>query len=163
MERMLMKDDPTPEEADETQELLVRIQRGDPHAFDELFARHRAEIHRAVARRIEPSLRSRVDPSDVVQEAQLEAARRLRDFVDRRPMPFRLWMLRTAAERLLKFRRRAKAAAPRCRRETGRSSCHAARHADRRGERPSARRPHPRASTRPQARVRASCAGRSTG
>lgn len=111
-----MTDNATPDEADETQELLLRIQGGDPHAFDELFARHRAEVHRSVARRIERSLRSRVDPSDVVQEAQLEASLRLREFIERRPMPFRLWMLRTAAERLLKFRRRAKAA----RRDVGR-------------------------------------------
>ena len=104
------------EEADETQDLLVRIQGGDTHAFDELFARHRAEVHRAVARRIEPSLRSRVDPSDVVQEAQMDAAERLSDFIARRPMPFRLWMVRTAVERLLKFRRQATAA----RRDAGR-------------------------------------------
>ncbi len=106
----------TPEEADETQELLIRIQGGDAQAFDELFARHRAEVHRAVARRIEPSLRSRVDPSDVVQEAHLDAALRLSDFIERRPMPFRLWILRTAAQRLMKLRRHATAA----RRDAGR-------------------------------------------
>ena len=42
-----MTDNATPAEADETQELLLRIQGGDPQAFDELFARHRAEVHRA--------------------------------------------------------------------------------------------------------------------
>ena len=56
-----------------------------------------------MSRRIEPSLRSRVDPSDVVQEAQLDAALRLSDFIERRPMPFRLWILRTAIQRLLKL------------------------------------------------------------
>jgi RNA polymerase sigma-70 factor, ECF subfamily len=111
-----MTDNATPEEADETQELLIRIQRGDAHAFDELFARHRAEVHRTVARRIGPALRGRVDPSDVVQEAQLDAALRLSDFIERRPMPFRQWMLRTAVQRLLKFRRQATAA----RRDAGR-------------------------------------------
>jgi RNA polymerase sigma-70 factor (ECF subfamily) len=116
LERIPMTHDATPEEADETQELLVRIQGGDPHALDELFARHRAEVHRAVARRIEPSLRARVDPSDVVQEAQLDAALRLSDFIERRPMPFRIWILRTAAQRLLKLRRKATAA----RRDAGR-------------------------------------------
>jgi RNA polymerase sigma-70 factor, ECF subfamily len=111
-----MTDNATPEEADETQELLVRIQGGDAHAFDELFARHRAEVHRAVARRIEPSLRSRVDPSDVVQEAQLDPTLRLSDFIERRPMPFRLRILRTAVQRLLKLKRQATAA----RRDAGR-------------------------------------------
>jgi RNA polymerase sigma-70 factor, ECF subfamily len=113
---MLMPDNAMPEEADETQELLVRIQGGDARALDELFARHRGLVHRTVARRIEPSLRARVDPSDVVQEAQLDAALRLSDFIERRPMPFRQWMVRTAVERLLKFRRQATAA----RRDAGR-------------------------------------------
>jgi RNA polymerase sigma-70 factor, ECF subfamily len=96
---MAMTDKATPAEADETQELLLRIQGGDPQAFDELFARHRAEVHQAVARRLEPSLRSRMDPSDVVQEAQLDAVERLTDFIERRPMPFRPWILRTAIQR----------------------------------------------------------------
>jgi len=109
LERMLMTDKATPAEADETQELLLRIQGGDPHAFDELFARHRAEVHQEVARRLHPSLRSRMDPSDVVQEAELDAALRLTDFIERRPMPFRLWILRTAIQRLIKLRRHARA------------------------------------------------------
>jgi RNA polymerase sigma-70 factor, ECF subfamily len=107
---MLMAEKVTPAEADETQELLLRIQGGDPQAFDELFARHRAEVHRVVSRRLEPSLRSRMDPSDVVQETQLEAVARLTDFIERRPMPFRLWILRTAIQRLLKLTRQARAA-----------------------------------------------------
>ena len=111
-----MTEKATPAEADETQELLLRIQGGDPQAFDELFARHRAEVHRVVSRRLEPSLRSRMDPSDVVQEAQLEAVARLTDFIERRPMPFRLWILRTAVQRLLKLTRQARAA----RRDVGR-------------------------------------------
>jgi RNA polymerase sigma-70 factor, ECF subfamily len=110
LERMHMTEDATPAEADETQELLLRIQGGDPHAFDELFARHRAEVHRVVSRRLEPALRSRMDPSDVVQAAQLDAVERLTDFIERRPMPFRLWILRTAIQRLLKLRRQARAA-----------------------------------------------------
>jgi RNA polymerase sigma-70 factor (ECF subfamily) len=105
-----MAENATPAEADETQELLLRIQGGDPLAFDELFERHRAEVHRAVSRRLEPTLRSRMDASDVVQEAQLEAVGRLAEFIERRPMPFRLWIVRTAIQRLLKLTRHARAA-----------------------------------------------------
>jgi RNA polymerase sigma-70 factor (ECF subfamily) len=104
-----MTDGPIPMEADETQELLLRIQSGDPRAFDELFARHRAELRRAIAQRLEPALRARLDASDVVQEAQLDAVRKMTDFMERRPMPLRQWLVRTAVERLMKLKRQAKA------------------------------------------------------
>jgi RNA polymerase sigma-70 factor (ECF subfamily) len=55
---------------------------------------------------LDPLLQGRLDASDVVQEAQLEAIRRLPDFLERRPMPFRLWLRRMAYERLLMLRRR---------------------------------------------------------
>jgi RNA polymerase sigma-70 factor, ECF subfamily len=41
----------------------------------------------------------------VVQETQLEAFRRLPDYLRRRPMPFRLWLRKTAQERLLMAQR----------------------------------------------------------
>jgi RNA polymerase sigma-70 factor (ECF subfamily) len=47
-----------------------------------------------------------VDPSDVVQEAQLEAVRRLPDYLRRRPMPFWLWLRKIAQERLIMAYRR---------------------------------------------------------
>ena len=50
-------------------------------------------------------IQARVDPSDVVQEAQAALARRLSDFLARRPMPFHLWARKTAYERLLNARR----------------------------------------------------------
>jgi RNA polymerase sigma-70 factor (ECF subfamily) len=46
-----------------------------------------------------------VDPSDVVQEVQLEVTRRMDDFLNRSPMPFHLWVRKTAYERLLKVQR----------------------------------------------------------
>ena len=70
-------------------------------------SRHRAALRRVVARRLRPFLRRRIDPSDVVQEAQIDALNRLADYIERRPMPFRPWLIRTAIERLLKLQRHA--------------------------------------------------------
>jgi RNA polymerase sigma-70 factor (ECF subfamily) len=103
-------------ETDETRDLLRRAGDGDSHAFDQLFARHRAALHRAVARRLGWSLRARMDPSDVIQDVQIDALCRLPEYLGRRPMPFRLWLFRTAIERVSKLRRHAAAA----RRDIGR-------------------------------------------
>lgn len=95
----------TPDSAD-TDALLRRAEAGDPEAFEELFARHRDFLRLVVRLRMDARVQARVDPSDVVQETQFEAFRRLRDFLGRRPMPFRLWLRKTAQERLLKVQRR---------------------------------------------------------
>jgi RNA polymerase sigma-70 factor (ECF subfamily) len=93
-------------DSSETCRLLEQVRAGDRGAFERLFARHRRDLLRVVAARLDPKVLARVDPSDVVQEAQLEAFRRLPDYLARRPMPFRLWLRRTAQERLLVARRR---------------------------------------------------------
>jgi RNA polymerase sigma-70 factor (ECF subfamily) len=94
----------TPDSA-ETQRLLRRIHAGDRQAFEKLFARHRPYLRQVVDLRLDPKVRARVDPSDVVQETHLEAFRRLPDYLERRPMPFRLWLRKTAYERLLMLQR----------------------------------------------------------
>jgi RNA polymerase sigma-70 factor (ECF subfamily) len=89
----------------ETARLLEQLQGGDRSALDRLLARHRGDLRSFVEYRLEPQLSARVDPSDVVQEAQMEVVRRMDDFLARRPMPFHLWVRKTAYERLLNLRR----------------------------------------------------------
>ncbi|MFL5242434.1 MAG: sigma-70 family RNA polymerase sigma factor [Gemmataceae bacterium] len=98
--------DAFPADSGSTRSLLRQASAGDRKAFEQLFALHRPSLRRAVARRLDPKLRARVDPSDVVQDTQLEAFRRLADYLERRPMPFRLWLWKTALQRLLKVQRR---------------------------------------------------------
>ena len=94
-------DDLRPDSA-QTLTLLERAQTGDRQAFDDQFARHRPYLRQMVELRLDPKLRSRVDPSDVVQEAHLEAFRRLSTYLHERPMPFRLWLRQIAYDRALK-------------------------------------------------------------
>jgi RNA polymerase sigma-70 factor, ECF subfamily len=89
----------------ETCRLLSEAGAGDEPAFNRLFARYRPALRQFVALRLDPRVQARLDPSDIVQETQLEAFRRMGDFLERRPMPFRVWLRKTAYERLLKLRR----------------------------------------------------------
>jgi RNA polymerase sigma-70 factor (ECF subfamily) len=92
-------------DSSETRRLLDGIRAGDRAAFARVFDRYRAELRRFVEVRLDGDLRARVDPSDVVQETQIQLLLRLEDFLQRAPMPFRVWIRKTAYERLLMLRR----------------------------------------------------------
>ena len=89
----------------EVSSLLQQVRSGDRAALDQLLARHRSYLLSVVELRMDQKMRARIDPSDVVQEAQLEAARRIDDYLGREPMPFHLWLRKTAYENLLRLRR----------------------------------------------------------
>ena len=92
-------------DSEDTVQLLNKIGRGDTLACEELFSRHRQELRSFFNFHLDNRLRARFDPSDLVQTTQLELARRIEDFVARRPMPFHLWQRKKAYERLLNLRR----------------------------------------------------------
>lgn len=89
----------------DTQDLLERSVRGDATARQELLVRHRARLRRMVAIRLDRRLSARVDPSDVVQEALVNAARHLDEYLRDRPLPFYAWLRQFAWERLCKLHR----------------------------------------------------------
>jgi RNA polymerase sigma-70 factor (ECF subfamily) len=90
----------------DTQQLLERVRAGEQQAREQLFAKHRAFLVRFVRLRADPSLRARLDPSDVVQETQLIALRRLDNYLQDPKLCFRLWLRQLAYDQLLQIRRR---------------------------------------------------------
>jgi RNA polymerase sigma-70 factor, ECF subfamily len=92
--------------ADDERRLRLALQ-GDGTAWSELLARHRNRLRRMIALRLDRRLRGRIDPSDVIQEAYLDAARRLGDYArDPDPMPPFLWLRFLASQRLQEVHRR---------------------------------------------------------
>lgn len=90
----------------DTEGLLQRVRAGDREALDNLLARHRPYLRQVVELRLDPRLRQRVDPSDIVQETQIEASRRVDAYIARPPMTFRLWLRQIAYDRLVMAWRR---------------------------------------------------------
>jgi RNA polymerase sigma-70 factor, ECF subfamily len=66
-----------------------------------------------VALRLDRRLQGRVDPSDIIQEAYVDVARRLPEYSKNPAMPFFLWLRFLAAQRLVDEHRRHLGAAAR--------------------------------------------------
>ena len=78
---------------------------GDENAAAILFERHRRQLRRMVQLRMDRRLRGRVDESDVLQEAFIDFAGKVRDR-DPDQMPLHLWLRLITGERLLQIHRR---------------------------------------------------------
>jgi RNA polymerase sigma-70 factor (ECF subfamily) len=97
----------------ETTRLIGRAVQGDQRALGELLVRHRGRLRRMVALRLDRRLQGRVDPSDVVQEACADAARRLPGYHRSPAVPFFLWLRLLVGQRLVDEHRRHLGAAAR--------------------------------------------------
>jgi DNA-directed RNA polymerase specialized sigma24 family protein len=93
--------------------LLEHVSHGDRQALDRLLARHRSDVEDFARIHLDAGLRTRLDPSDLVQDVQLETVERIHDFLKRRPMPFHLRVRKTAYQRLLHLRKQHRTAARR--------------------------------------------------
>jgi RNA polymerase sigma-70 factor (ECF subfamily) len=87
-------------------ELLRRAAAGDQEALSELFDSHRERLLRMVRLRLSRRLRGRVDEEDVLQEAFLEAARRLAEYQREPILPFFLWLRHLTGLKLAETHRR---------------------------------------------------------
>ena len=84
---------------------LARAISGDQGSLGLLLQRDRERLKRMVSLRLDQRLQGRIDPSDVIQEAQLEAARRLREYADNPSMPFFLWLRLITGQKLIQLHR----------------------------------------------------------
>jgi len=88
-----------------TARLLDQAVAGDKAALNELFARHRPRLRRMVELRLDRRLQARIDASDVIQEAFVEAVNRLDEYLREPSYPLFLWLRYIVGERLLKLHR----------------------------------------------------------
>ena len=93
-------------DSEDTIAMLDRVAAGNPAALDHLLKLHRPFLIRVTEMRMEPALRTRVDASDVVQEAQIMITKGIEQFIRHRPTSFRIWIRRKALDQLKDQRRR---------------------------------------------------------
>jgi RNA polymerase sigma-70 factor (ECF subfamily) len=85
-----------------TRYLIQRSANGDLAAMDELLQAHRPRLRRMVSLRLDPRLAARVDPSDIVQDALVEAHQKLPEYLQAPPLPFYPWLRQIAWEQLIR-------------------------------------------------------------
>ncbi len=91
---------------EDDQKLIGQMRRNGQPALAELFMEHRARLRRMVEVRLDRRAAGRVDPSDVLQEAFLDASRQLPAYLADPPMAPFLWLRFLTRERLMATHRR---------------------------------------------------------
>jgi RNA polymerase sigma-70 factor (ECF subfamily) len=85
--------------------LVEAMHAGDRSALAGLFDAYRERLHRMVDLRLDSRLRSRLDPADVVQDAFLDASKRLDEYRRDPKLPPFLWLRLIVGERLTNVHR----------------------------------------------------------
>ena len=96
-----MPNDPT-----DTEQLVEKLRAGDRQALTDLFQRHRERLRRMVELRMDARLQGRVDASDVLQDAFLDAAAHLDWYLKGSQLPPFLWLRLVVSQRLANYHRR---------------------------------------------------------
>ena len=72
----------------------------------QIFMSHRLRLRRMIELRMDPRLKARVGPSDVLQEAYLEAAQRVDAYLKKPGVPLFVWLRSLVGQHLQKMHRR---------------------------------------------------------
>jgi len=101
---MVSVEDP-PNDSDSSQ-LIEQVIHGDGRAWEQLLNQHRERLRRRITLRLDQRLQGRIDPSDVIQDASLDAVRRLPEYVQNPEVSFYIWLRYLTAQRLAEQHRR---------------------------------------------------------
>jgi RNA polymerase sigma-70 factor, ECF subfamily len=86
--------------ASDTVDLLQRARAGEAQALNDIFTRHRERLRRMVDLRLDHRIRGRIDASDVIQDAFMDVAQRLEEYLKDPRVPLFLWLRLIVGERL---------------------------------------------------------------
>jgi RNA polymerase sigma-70 factor (ECF subfamily) len=92
-------------DVDRTAALLDRLRGEHREALGELFELHRDRLWRMLYVRLDRRLSSRVSPDDVLQEAFLDVAGRIGEYLDNPAVPFYVWLRFLTLQRMQMLQR----------------------------------------------------------
>ena len=90
----------------ESGELLQRLRNGDNEALARLFLLHRERLSKMVTLRLDSHLASRVDADDILQEAFIDAAQRVKQYVEEHSGSFYVWLRMIVCQTMVNVHRR---------------------------------------------------------
>lgn len=94
------------EESSETRSWLCRLRDGNHEALAELFDYHRAQLERMVQLRLDRRLLGRIEPTDVLQEAYLDAVGCVEEYLRNPVVNSYIWLRGLVRDRLIRLYRR---------------------------------------------------------
>ena len=86
-----------------TQQLVIKIQEGDPDAFNQLFLRYYPRIKLLVKLHMMDKLKAQVEADDIVQEIYLELYKNFHKFEYRDPDSFYKWVVKVVGWKIRDF------------------------------------------------------------
>ena len=93
------------DESDNLRAVLDRLDRGGSEALEGLFSENRERLRRMVDFRLDTRLRGRVSTSDILQEAYIDASKRLTHYRENPAVPFFIWLRTVTIQRLIQVHR----------------------------------------------------------
>jgi RNA polymerase sigma-70 factor (ECF subfamily) len=92
-------------DSNDPERLIERARAGDQQALNDIFTRYRGRLLRMVEMRLDWRLQARLDASDVIQDAFLQVATRLEEYLRDPKLPLFLWLRLIVGERLAQLHR----------------------------------------------------------
>jgi len=80
---------------------LQQLQAGGVDAIADLFSNYRDQLEHMIGFRMDQRLRGRIDPSDVLQEAYLQMAKRVDSYLENPGVSFYVWMRQLTYQTLI--------------------------------------------------------------
>ncbi len=84
---------------------IARLKANGEQDLVSIWSGYREKLDRMIAFRIDPNLRRRFDPADVLQEAFIEISKRLPEFLSDPKVPFFVWIRQQTLQKLIDLHR----------------------------------------------------------